>query len=129
MAHECHLLANGDPPEIALHAAVAWRIVELDQAECITEAGEVLLARPSCSKSTRRKPLRICCGADRARHASEVIAGKDARTLAEDLLATSQDEFSAAFRKPPMKRAKLIGLQRNATIVRANVGKADSNER
>ena len=49
--------------------------------------------------------------------AREFIAGKDATTLAEDLLAMPQDEFSAAFRKSPMKRAKLAGLKRNATAV------------
>ncbi|HSU97998.1 MAG TPA: tRNA epoxyqueuosine(34) reductase QueG [Gemmatimonadaceae bacterium] len=52
--------------------------------------------------------------------AREVIAGKDARTLAEDLLAMSQEEFSATFRKSPMKRAKLAGLQRNARVMLAN---------
>jgi len=46
-----------------------------------------------------------------------VIAGKDALTLATDLLAMSQEEFSSAFRKSPMKRAKLAGLQRNARVV------------
>ena len=49
-----------------------------------------------------------------------VIAGKDARTLAEDVLAMTQEEFSAAFRKSPMKRAKLAGLQRNARVMLAN---------
>lgn len=49
--------------------------------------------------------------------AREVIAGKDALTLATDLLAMSQEEFSSAFRKSPMKRAKLAGLQRNARVV------------
>lgn len=47
----------------------------------------------------------------------EFIAGKDARALAEDLLAMQQPEFSATFRKSPMKRAKLAGLQRNARVV------------
>ena len=46
----------------------------------------------------------------------DFIAGKDARRLAEDLLAMSQDDFSAAFRKSPMKRAKLAGLKRNARV-------------
>lgn len=46
-----------------------------------------------------------------------LIAGKDARTLAAEILAMSQEEFSAAFRKSPMKRAKLAGLQRNATVI------------
>jgi epoxyqueuosine reductase len=45
------------------------------------------------------------------------LANKDAKTLAEDLLALSQEEFSTAFRKSPMKRAKLSGLQRNARVV------------
>ncbi len=50
----------------------------------------------------------------------EVIAGKDARTLATELLAMEQDEFSTAFRKSPVKRAKLRGLQRNAEVVLEN---------
>lgn len=49
--------------------------------------------------------------------ARDVIAGKDARTRAEDIVSMSQEEFSAAFRKSPMKRAKLAGLQRNARVV------------
>jgi epoxyqueuosine reductase QueG len=36
----------------------------------------------------------------------EVLAGKDAPTLARDLLAMEQAEFSAAFRESPMKRAR-----------------------
>lgn len=52
----------------------------------------------------------------------EFLTGKDARTLAKDLLQLSQEEFSAAFRRSPMKRAKLRGLQRNAAVVLRNVG-------
>jgi epoxyqueuosine reductase QueG len=37
----------------------------------------------------------------------DVLAGKDARQLARDLLAMTQQEFSAAFKSSPMKRAKL----------------------
>ncbi len=48
------------------------------------------------------------------------ISGKDSRQLATELLAMSQDEFSTAFRKSPMKRAKLRGLQRNAAVVLRN---------
>ena len=48
------------------------------------------------------------------------IAGKDARTLARELLAMSQEEFSAAFKGSPMKRAKLGGLKRNAAVVLGN---------
>jgi epoxyqueuosine reductase len=52
--------------------------------------------------------------------AREFIAGKDALTLATDILALDQDAFSAAFRKSPMKRAKLAGLRRNAAVVLYN---------
>ena len=52
----------------------------------------------------------------------EVIAGKDARTLAREILAMSQEEFAAAFRRSPMKRAKLRGLKRNAAVVLGNTG-------
>ena len=49
--------------------------------------------------------------------AREFIDGKDALTLATDILALDQAAFSAAFRKSPMKRAKLAGLRRNADAV------------
>jgi epoxyqueuosine reductase len=55
----------------------------------------------------------------------EALAGKDARTLARDLLAMSQEEFSRAFAKSPMKRAKLRGLRRNAAVVLGNAGVSD----
>ena len=42
-------------------------------------------------------------------------------TLATDILALDQEQFSAAFRKSPMKRAKLAGLRRNAVVVLGNV--------
>jgi epoxyqueuosine reductase QueG len=52
----------------------------------------------------------------------EVLAGRDARQLARDMLGMTQAEFSAAFRGSPMKRAKLRGLRRNAAVVLGNVG-------
>ena len=52
----------------------------------------------------------------------EVIAGKDARALAREILAMSQEEFTAACRRSPMKRAKLRGLKRNAAVVLGNTG-------
>ncbi|HEX3160550.1 MAG TPA: tRNA epoxyqueuosine(34) reductase QueG [Gemmatimonadaceae bacterium] len=57
--------------------------------------------------------------------AREALVDKDARTLARELLAMSQEEFSAAFRGSPMKRAKLRGLKRNAAVVLGNVGTND----
>jgi epoxyqueuosine reductase len=53
------------------------------------------------------------------------VAGKDAATLARELLEMSQDEFSRAYKGSPMKRAKLRGLKRNAAIVLGNVGAAE----
>ena len=52
--------------------------------------------------------------------AREFIAEKDAVTLATEILALDQDAFSAAFRKSPMKRAKLMGLKRNAAVALGN---------
>lgn len=49
------------------------------------------------------------------------IAGKDAPTLAREILAMSDDDFRVAFKGSPMKRAKLRGLTRNATVVLANL--------
>jgi epoxyqueuosine reductase len=61
--------------------------------------------------------------------AREFIAGTDARTLATEVLAIDDDAFRVVFKKSPMKRAKRSGLRRNASVVLANVGSADSNER
>jgi epoxyqueuosine reductase len=55
----------------------------------------------------------------------EVLGQKDVRTIARDLLAMTQDEFSVAFRRSPMKRAKLQGLKRNAAVVLGNIGDDD----
>jgi epoxyqueuosine reductase len=56
------------------------------------------------------------------------IADKDARALARDLLAMSQETFSVDFRNSPMKRAKLRGLKRNAAVVLGNVGSPEDVE-
>lgn len=50
---------------------------------------------------------------------------KDTRTLARELLAMSQSEFSAAFKSSPMKRAKRRGLARSAAVALGNVGTAE----
>jgi epoxyqueuosine reductase len=54
--------------------------------------------------------------------AREAIAGKDARTLAREILAMNDEDYRATFRGSAMKRAKLKGLKRNASIVLANIG-------
>ena len=40
------------------------------------------------------------------------------------LLSMSQEEFSASFRDSPIKRAKLVGMQRNACVALGNIGDA-----
>jgi epoxyqueuosine reductase len=57
--------------------------------------------------------------------ARPALAGRDARSLALELLAMSQSEFSTAFKGSPMKRAKLRGLKRNSSVVLGNLGSAD----
>ncbi len=54
--------------------------------------------------------------------ARPALGSKDARTLARELLAMTQEEFSVAFKGSPMKRAKLRGLKRNAAVVLGNIG-------
>ena len=55
----------------------------------------------------------------------QALGGKDARTLARELLDMTQEEFAASFSGSPMKRAKPRGLKRNAAVVLGNVGTAD----
>jgi epoxyqueuosine reductase len=50
------------------------------------------------------------------------LAGKDARTLAREILAMDVDAYRAAFKGSPMKRAKLPAMKRNAAVVLGNVG-------
>jgi epoxyqueuosine reductase len=50
------------------------------------------------------------------------IAGKDARTLAREILAMDDEQFRTAFRNSPIKRAKRRGLARNAAVVLGNIG-------
>jgi epoxyqueuosine reductase len=57
--------------------------------------------------------------------ARPALSGKDARSLAVELLSMSQPEFSAAFKGSPMKRAKLRGLKRNSAVVLGNIGTED----
>jgi epoxyqueuosine reductase len=56
--------------------------------------------------------------------ARPVLAGKDARTIAEEILAMDDETYRAAFRSSAMKRAKLAGLKRNARVVLRNVADA-----
>ncbi|MEO7104312.1 MAG: tRNA epoxyqueuosine(34) reductase QueG, partial [Gemmatimonadaceae bacterium] len=53
--------------------------------------------------------------------AREVIAGKDARTLADEISAMDDATFRTVFKRSPIKRAKRSGLVRNAGVVLANL--------
>jgi len=55
----------------------------------------------------------------------DALAGRDARTLARELLDMTQEEFAAAFSGSPMKRAKLRGLKRNAVVALGNIANRD----
>lgn len=57
--------------------------------------------------------------------AREALGGKETRQLARELLEMTPDAFNGAFHGSPMKRAKLRGLKRNATVVLGNVGTAE----
>ena len=52
----------------------------------------------------------------------ETLGGKDARTIAHELLAMDEPHFRAAFKRSPMTRARLRGLKRNASVLLGNVG-------
>ena len=53
------------------------------------------------------------------------LADMRARALAREILGMTTASFSAAFKRSPMKRAKLPGLKRNAAVVLGNIGTAD----
>lgn len=55
----------------------------------------------------------------------DALTGRDARTLARDLLQMSHEDFSKAFKGSPVKRAKLRGLKRNSSVVLGNIGLAE----
>jgi epoxyqueuosine reductase len=53
------------------------------------------------------------------------VTGRDARTLARELLAMDDATFRTRFQGSPMKRAKRRGLARNAAVVLGNIGTAE----
>ena len=64
------------------------------------------------SRRNRRAGVRSSRGAGR----------KGARSLSLSLISMSQEEFSAAFKGSPTKRARLRRLKRNASVVLGNMG-------
>ncbi len=74
-------------------------------------------------------PWNVRFSSDAREHAfapRQAIAGKDARTLAREVLAMDDESFRSAFRSSPMKRAKRRGLSRNAAVVLGNSGDRES---
>jgi epoxyqueuosine reductase len=55
----------------------------------------------------------------------EIVAGKDARTLARDILSMDDQAYVNTFNRSAMKRARLRGLKRNAAVVLGNIGTAE----
>ena len=53
------------------------------------------------------------------------LDSRNARALARSFLAMSRAEFASKFRDSAMRRAKLVGLKRNACVVLGNIGTAD----
>ena len=50
----------------------------------------------------------------------DALSTKGAAQLSQEILETTDEDFRVAFRRSPMKRAKLSGLKRNAAIVLEN---------
>ena len=53
-------------------------------------------------------------------HPRAALESNDATTIAENIMRMGGDEFRDAFKGSPMKRAKLDGLKRNASVVLEN---------
>jgi epoxyqueuosine reductase QueG len=55
-----------------------------------------------------------------------VLAGKNAAQLSQEMLDATDDELRIALRGSPMKRARLAGLRRNASIVLDNLARSNA---
>lgn len=95
---------KGDIPE-ALHAAVGENLYGCDICQDVCP-WNVRFSRDARESAFAERP---------------VIAEREARTLASNILEMDDESFQAAFRKSPMKRAKLRGLKRNASVVLRNL--------
>jgi epoxyqueuosine reductase len=57
-----------------------------------------------------------------------LVASGDARAVAREMIALTDERYRSAFKGSAMKRAKLRGLRRNAAVVLGNVGTSDDAE-
>jgi len=128
----CPTQAITAPRELDARRCISYLTIELREAiplELHEGIGELLygcdICQDVCPWNVRfALELKEPAFAPRA-----VLAGKDARQLARELLAMTQEEFSAAFKNSPMKRAKLRGLKRNAAVVLGTVRTGSHTEK
>jgi epoxyqueuosine reductase len=124
----CPTEAITAPRELDARRCISYLTIELKEeipVEFREKIGELIYGCDVCQEVcpwnvSFARELKVPEFAPRA-----MLAGKDARTLARELLAMTQEEFSAAFKGSPMKRAKLRGLKRNAAVVLGNVRDSD----
>ena len=124
----CPTQAIVAPRELDATRCISYLTIELKgeiPAELRAPMGELLygcdICQDVCPYNVKfARELKVPAFAPRA-----VLAAKDARQLSRELLGMTQEDFSAAFKGSPMKRAKLRGLKRNAAVALGNVGTPD----
>ncbi|MEP6492618.1 MAG: tRNA epoxyqueuosine(34) reductase QueG, partial [bacterium] len=124
----CPTNALVEPGVLDSTKCISYLTIEVKGAipvEHRSEIGELIYGCDICQEvcpwnEKFSEPLREPAFAPR-----EIIAAKDPRPLARELLEMSQDVFAVAFSGSAMKRAKLRGLKRNAAVVLGNVGTAE----
>ena len=129
----CPTQAITAPRELDARRCISYLTIELREeipVELRAQIGELLYGCDVCQEVCPwNERFATALAADSPFQPRAAIAGRDARTLARELLAMTQEEFSAAFKGSPMKRAKLHGLQRNAAVVLGNISARDGEPR
>ena len=125
----CPTQAITAPRELDARRCISYLTIELREeipVELRAQIGELLYGCDVCQEVCPwNERFATALATDSPFQPRAAIAGRDARTLARELLAMTQEEFSAAFKGSPMKRAKLHGLQRNAAVVLGNISARD----
>jgi epoxyqueuosine reductase len=112
------------PRELDARRCISYLTIELREeipVELREKIGDLLYGCDICQSVC---PWNVSFGQEMKEPAfapRSVLAGKDARTLARELLRMTHEEFSRTFKGSPMKRAKLRGLKRNAAVVLGNI--------
>jgi epoxyqueuosine reductase len=124
----CPTGALAEPRMIDATTCVSYLTIELKGAipeELRPKIGELLYGCDVCQEVCPWNEKFALPVREEAFKPREAVAGKNAGTLARELLAMSDGDFRTAFKNSPMKRAKLRGLKRNATVVLGNVGSTE----